>query len=163
MSKFAFPGVILKGDMSWNLPVWFFYLTAMIRQMGMPMLVISIISFIFYLFKKDRFNWTLFAWAILPIVVFTFVDNKGARYTMSTLPAMALITAVVLTQVKTIALRKFLYSVTGITALGTAVFAGFIPGHIPQLSLGDKNIPITQSWPINPILDDIIEIGRAHV
>ena len=160
MSKFAFPGVILKGDMSWNLPVWFFYLTAMIRQMGMPMLVISIISFIFYLFKKDRFNWTLFAWAILPIVVFTFVDNKGARYTMSTLPAMALITAVVLTQVKTIALRKFLYSVTGITALGTAVFAGFIPGHIPQLSLGDKNIPITQSWPINPILDDIIEEAK---
>ncbi len=160
MSKFAFPGVILKGDMSWNLPVWFFYLTAMIRQMGIPMLVISVISFIFYLFKKDRFNWTLFVWVIFPIVVFTFVDNKGARYTMATLPAIALITAAVLTQVNTIALRKFLYLITGITALGTAVSSGFIPGHFPQLSLGDKNIPITQSWPINPILDDIIEEAK---
>ena len=46
---------------------------------------------------------------------------------MPSLPAMALITAVVLTQVKNISLRKFLYSITGITTLVTVLYNGFIP------------------------------------
>ena len=46
---------------------------------------------------------------------------------MPSLPAMALITAVVLTQVKNISLRKFLYSITGITTLLTILYNGFIP------------------------------------
>ncbi len=161
MSKFAFPGVALKGFTNW-FPIWGYYLEAPIGQLGWPLLVISTAAFIFYIFKKDRFNWLLFIWAIFPIIVFTFVDNKGARYTMPALPAMALITAVVLTQVRNISLRKFLYSIAGVTALGTFLYTGFFPKPAFLPYLGRGNLPITQIWPINAMLDDIIEEARPE-
>jgi 4-amino-4-deoxy-L-arabinose transferase-like glycosyltransferase len=156
MSKFAFPSSVLKGGMAWDLPIWGFYLEVISRQMGYPLLSIFAVTFLFYLFKKEQFNWTLFGWAILPIIAFTFVNNKGARYTMPTLPAMAMITSVVLTQVQSISFRKFLYAITGVTTLVTALYSGFTPkpSFIPYL--GITNLPITQSWSINLILNDII-------
>ena len=157
MSKFAFPSSVLKGSMAWDLGIWAFYLEVISRQMGYPLMAIFVITLFLYIFKKDRFNWILLAWAILPIIVFTFVNNKGARYTMPSLPAMALITAVVLTQVKNISLRKFLYSITGITTLVTVLYNGFIPKPAFLPYLGQANLPITQLWPINAMLDDIIE------
>ena len=79
---------------------------------------------------------------------------------MPSLPAMALITAVVLTQVKNISLRNFLYSITGITTLVTILYNGFIPKPAFLPYLGQGNIPITQLWPINAMLDDIIEEAK---
>jgi 4-amino-4-deoxy-L-arabinose transferase-like glycosyltransferase len=162
MSKFAFPGVVLKGNMSWDIPIWGYYILAPIGQMGWPLLVIFIASFIFYIFKKDRFSWLLFGWVIFPLIVFTFVDNKGARYTMPALPAMALVTAAFLTQVKNISLRKFLYPIAGITALVTILYTGFVPKPTFLPYLGRGNLPITQIWPINTMLDDIIEEAKPE-
>jgi 4-amino-4-deoxy-L-arabinose transferase-like glycosyltransferase len=161
MSKFAFPGVALKGFTRW-FPVWGYYLEALITQLGWPLLVIFIASFISYVLKKDRFNWLLFSWVILPLIVFTFVDNKGARYTMPALPAMALVTAVVLTQIKNISLRKFLYPITGVTTLVTIFHTGFSPAPSFLPYLGKSNLPVTQLWPINTMLDDIIEEAKPE-
>ncbi len=162
MSKFAFPSSVLKGGMAWDLPIWGYYLEIISRQMGYPLMAIFVFTFFLYLFKKDRFNWVLFGWAVLPIIAFTFVNNKGARYTMPSLPAMALITAVVLTQVKNISLRKFLYSITGITTLVTILYNGFLPKPTFLPYLGKGNLPVTQSWPINTMLDDIIEEAKPE-
>jgi 4-amino-4-deoxy-L-arabinose transferase-like glycosyltransferase len=162
MSKFAFPGYALKFDASSGIPIWGYYIMAPIGQMGWPLLVIFIVSFIFFFFKKERFNWLLFIWAIFPLIVFTFVDNKGGRYTMPALPAMALITAVVLTQVKNISMRKFLYSIAGVTTLVTILCTGFIPKPTFLPYLGKSNLPMTQSWPINAMLDDIIEEAKPE-
>jgi 4-amino-4-deoxy-L-arabinose transferase-like glycosyltransferase len=162
MSKFAFPGHALKFDASSGIPIWGYYIMVPIGQMGWPLLIIFIASFIFYIFKKDQFNWTLFGWIIFPLIVFTFVDNKGARYTMPALPAMALITAVALTQVKNISLRKLLYSITGVTTLLTILYNGFIPKPTFLPYLGKSNLPITQNWPINAMLDDMIEEGKPE-
>ena len=162
MSKFAFPSSVLKGSMAWDLGIWAFYLEVISRQMGYPLMAIFVVTLFLYIFKKDRFNWILLAWAILPIIVFTFVNNKGARYTMPSLPAMALITAVVLTQVKNISLRKLLYSITGITTLVTILYNGFIPKPTFLPYLGQGNLPITQLWPINAMLDDIIEESKPE-
>ena len=81
---------------------------------------------------------------------------------MPSLPAMALITAVVLTQVKNISLRKFLYSITGITTLVTILYNGFIPKPAFLPYLGQANLTITQLWPINAMLDDIIEEAKPE-
>jgi len=162
VSKFAFPSSVLKGSMVWDLGIWAFYLEVISRQMGYPLMTIFVITFFLYIFKKDRFNWILFAWAILPIIVFTFVNNKGARYTMPSLPPMALITAVVLTQVKNISLRKIFYSITGITTLVTILYNGFIPKPAFLPYLGQGNLPVTQLWPINAMLDDIIEEAKPE-
>lgn len=160
MSKFAFPTAVLKGGMDWNLPIWGFYLEMIERQMGMPLLLLFILSLI-ALLVKGGLNRVLLAWAILPIVVFTFINNKGARYTMPSLPAMALITAIALTHIRSLPWRKGLYVLTGIIGIVTSVYAGFVTGSIPLPILGGqffgfKNLPIAQTWSINKILDDIL-------
>ena len=158
MSKFAFPGADPEGvSTSWNIPSWGYYIEVISQHMGYPLMSIFSVTFLFYLFKKDRFKWTVLTWAVFSIIVFTFVDNKDSRYTMPTLPAMAIITAVTLNQVKSISLRKFLYSITGIITLVTILYTGFLPAPSFLPSLGKGNFPVTQSWPLNLILDDIIE------
>ena len=160
MSKFAFPTTVLKGDMAWNIPILGFYVEAIGRQMGYPLMSITSITSIFYIFNRKKLNWTLLAWAIFPIIVFTFVNNKGVRYTMPALPSMALITSIILLNVKTIPLRKLLLSITGGTAFLTSLYCGFFspPEFLP--SLGQSNRPMTKQWPINLILNDIVEEGN---
>ena len=78
---------------------------------------------------------------------------------MPTLPAMALITSVILTNIKSIPVRKLFLSMTGGTAFATFLYSGFFspPGFLPYL--GKENHPITKQWPINLILDDIVDEG----
>ena len=104
MSKFAFPGFDPEGA---NV-TWSYYIEIISHHMGNPLMIIFASTFFYYIFKKDQINWIVLSCALFPIVVFTFVDNKGLRYTMPTLPAMALVAAVVLTQVKNISARKLL-------------------------------------------------------
>ena len=158
MSKFAFPGFDPEGA---NV-TWSYYIEVISIQMGTPLMIIFASTFFYYILKKDQINWMVICWALFPLAVFTFVDNKAYRYTMPSLPAMALVTAVVLTQVKNISLRKVLYSITGITTLVTILYNGFIPKPAFLPYLGKGNHPITQSWPINTILDDIIEEAKPE-
>ncbi len=155
MSKFAFSGADPElGVVSWN-----YYLKIMITQMGYPVLSIFAVTFFFYFLKKDQINWLVISWAIMPIIVMTFVDNKDSRYTMPTLPAMAMITSVTLFHIKNIPFKKLLLSITGGTAFVTFLYSGFFipPDFLPYLGKG--NHPITKKWPINLILDDIVEEG----
>ncbi|HIB44087.1 MAG TPA: phospholipid carrier-dependent glycosyltransferase, partial [Nitrospina sp.] len=161
MSKFGFPSEVLKMTRDWDLPMWGFYLEVAERQMGMPLLLLFVCSLILLLIKKGGFNRTLLAWVILTIVAFTFINNKNARYTMPALPAMALISSVALTQIKSFPWRKILYVLTGIIGMVTALNAGFSVVSIPIPFLGgqlfgSKNPPIVQTWPIDKVLDDII-------
>ncbi len=162
MFKFGFPSIVLKGDMNWDLPIWGFYLEMMERQMGMPLLLLMVFAFIFLLFSNGSFNRTIFSWAIFPVIIFTFINNKAARYTMPALPAMALISSLALTQIQSIPWRKGLYALTGIIGLTTSLYVGFGAGSIPLPVLGGKlfgsnNSPVTQIWPIDKILNDIID------
>ena len=153
MSKFAFSGADPEGvEISWS-----YYIEVIKAQMGLPLMIIFAVTFLFYFFKKNSINWTLISWIILPIVVLTFVDNKDTRYTMPILPAMAMITAAVLSRANNLLLKRFLYSITGITALITVLFSGFFipPSFFPYFGKG--NLPIKETWPINLILDDIVE------
>jgi hypothetical protein len=161
MSKFAFPSAVLKGSMDWNLPIWGFYLEMVERQMGMPLLILFVFALIYLLIKKGSLNPIILAWAILPIILFTFINNKGARYTMPALPAMAIISSLALTQIQSYPWRKVLYTLTGVLGLVTSLYVGFGSGNIPLPILGgqlfgSKNSPISQAWPIDRILDDII-------
>ena len=162
ISKFGFPAEILKGSMDWNLPIWAFYLEIAERQMGMPLFMLFTFSFIYLLIRREgSLKQILLWWAIFPIIVFTFINNKGARYTMPGLPAMALISSIALTQIQGYPWRKILYALTGFFGIITSLSSGFINRSIPipflggQL-LGFKNPPVVQQWPIDKILDDII-------
>jgi len=156
MSKFAFAGYDPEG----GLMSWSFYLEIIVDHMGYPLFSIFTISFIFYFLKKDRINWMVISWAILPIIVMTFVDNKDSRYTIATLPAMALITSVALFHVKSKSLKKLFLSITLGTSFATFMFTGFFLPSDFLPYLGRTNYPVTERWPINSILDDIVEEGN---
>ena len=163
LSKFAFSGADPEGSgVSWNIPDWAYYIEVISRHMGYPMMIIFAMTFLYYFFKKERINWTLLGWIILPIIVLTFVDNKDIRYTMPTLPAMAIVTAVVLSQVNNANLRKSLYVITGITVMLTFFFTSFFlkPSFFPYLGL--SNYPYNKTWSTNIILDDILEAKKPE-
>ena len=161
MSKFAFPAEVLKGSMDWNLPSWGFYLEIIERQMGMPLFSLFIFACFSVLIKRNGSSLIILAWAFLPIIIFTFINNKGSRYTMPALPAMALISSLALTQIQSYPWRKSLYALTGIFALTTSFYVGFSKENISLPIIGGqlfgyKNTPITKSWPIDTVLDDIL-------
>ena len=156
LSKFAFSGADPEGGVGG----WSYYFDIISMQMGDPLLGIFAITLVFYFLKKDQINWLVISWAILPIIVMTFVDNKDIRYTMPTLPAMALITSVGLFHVNSMNLRKLSILITGGTAFVTFLYAGFFYPLDFLPNLGRSNYPITKQWPINSILDDIVEEGN---
>ena len=161
MTKFAFPAEILKGDMDWNLPIWGFYIEIIERQMGLPLFLIFIFAFISILCKRERFSAVLIVWIMLPTILFTFINNKGARYTLPCLPAMALVSSIYLTKFKHCHLRKILYFATIIFGVTSSLFAGFSNKNVPIPIMGGKffgynNPPISQAWPIQKILEDIV-------
>jgi 4-amino-4-deoxy-L-arabinose transferase-like glycosyltransferase len=167
LSKFGFPTSVLKGNMDWDLPIWGFYIEMAERQMGMPLLLLFVFA-VFFLFSKNiGINRTVFAWAILPIIIFTFINNKGARYTMPGLPAIALITSFALTQIQSFPWRNVLYASTVIIGLTTSLYVGFGTGNIPLPVLGgqlfgSKNSPVYQAWPIDRVLNDIIDEAKPR-
>ena len=156
LSKFAFSG----ADPEVGATSWSYYLKIIPVQLGYPLLSIFTINLVFYFLKKDQTNWLIISWLILPIIVMTFVDNKDSRYTMPTLPAMALITSAAIFHFENLPLKKLFLSITAGTAFATSLYAGFFspPAFLPYL--GRDNLPITKHWPINSILDDIVEEGN---
>ena len=156
MSKFAFPGFDPEGAST----SWSYYLEIIQTQMGYPLVCIFAIAFVFYFVRKNRINWLIISWMTLPIIIMTFVDNKDSRYTMPTLPAMALITSTTLFYFKNIPLKKLFLSITTGTAIITFIYTSFFspPDYLPYL--GKSNPPIIKHWPINTILNDIVEEGQ---
>ncbi|GJL79625.1 MAG: hypothetical protein NPINA01_26140 [Nitrospinaceae bacterium] len=162
IAKFGLPDIVLKGHMEWNLPIWGYYLEASGRQMGLPLLLLFVVGFIIFLSKRKNFNWLLFGWIVLPFLVFTFINNKGVRYTMPCLPAIAVISALCVVQIASDKFRKWAVSLVVAVSLFTYVYAGFLPGNMQTPGLGGptfgfKELPVKEEWHINSILDDIVE------
>ena len=162
VSKFGFPDAVLKGFMEWPLPVWGYYLEAAGRQMGMPLFFLFAAAFIGFLFRRKDFNWLLCGWIVFSYTAFTFINNKGVRYTMPCLTAVALISALLITRISPAKARRWATGVVVGVGLFTYIYAGFLPGEakFPGLggpALGFKEIPVKEDWPIDAILDDIVQ------
>jgi len=162
MSKFAFPSDVLKGAMEWPISIWGYYLEAAGRQMGMPLFLLFAVGFIVFLSSRKKFSWLLFGWIILPILAFTFINNKGVRYTMPCLPAISVVSALWIVQMKTFWVRRWALGLTLTAGLFSYIYTGFIPGEIRTPGLGGpafgfKVLPVKENWRINSILDDIVE------
>ncbi|MBT5029396.1 MAG: phospholipid carrier-dependent glycosyltransferase, partial [Nitrospina sp.] len=162
MSKFGFPTDVLKGQMDWPLPIWGYYLEIAGRQMGIPVFLGFLVAFVLFIFKNKQQKSLLLGWVIFSLLIFTLINNKGDRYTLPVLPAMALIMAVVMVQIKRQQWRKFFYLITGVSAIITAIYSGFFstPMPVPFLGagyfFGPLNPPSKAIWPVDRILNDII-------
>ena len=162
IAKFGLPDTVLKGAMEWNLPIWGYYLEAMGRQMGLPLLLVFVVGLVIFIFNRKNFNLLLFGWIVLPFLVFTFINNKGVRYTMPCLAAMAVVSALGILSLSSQTIRKWAVGLTVVMGLCTYVYAGFIPGELttPGLggpTLGYKKLPVKENWHIDSILDDIVK------
>ena len=162
MSKFGFPDDVLTGAMEWPLSIWGYYLEVAGRQMGMPLFLLFVVAFCVFLSNRKKFNWLLFGWIILPFVAFTFINNKGVRYTMPCLPAISVVSALWMVQIKTIAVRRWTLGVVSAVALFSYIYTGFLSGEIKTPGLGGplfgfKELPVKENWQINSILDDMVK------
>lgn len=165
ISKFGFPAAVLKGFMEWELPIWGFYLEATARQMGIFLFAVFVIAFFYWMIRREQFNLLLFGWVVFPIIVFTFINNKGVRYTLPCLAAMAIVSAVWILRIKANARGIVLKGVVGLGII-TYVYAGFFHGNpkVPWLGgplFGFQAPPVREHWPIDRILDDIVEEAAA--
>lgn len=162
ISKFGLPDVVLKGNMEWDLPIWGYYLEAMGRQMGLPLLLLFAAGFVFFIFNGKKFNWPLFGWIVLPVLAFTFINNKGIRYTMPCLAAISLVSALPVLRISNDAIRKWAVRIVVVFGLFTYVYAGLLPGDLRTPGLGGptfgfKERPVKENWHIDSILDDIVQ------
>ena len=161
MSKFGFPDDVLKGAMEWPLSIWGYYLEIAGRQMGLPLFILFVVAFVVFLSNRKKFNWVLFGWIVLPFLAFTFINNKGVRYTMPCLPAIALVSALWIMQIKIFRVRRWTLGVVSSVALFSYIYTGFIPGEIKTPGIGGpffgyKKLPVKENWQINAILDDMV-------
>jgi 4-amino-4-deoxy-L-arabinose transferase-like glycosyltransferase len=162
IAKFGLPDMVLKGDMVWDLPIWGYYLEIADRQMGLPLFLLFVVGFVAFLFNRKNFNWLLCGWIVLPFLVFTFINNKGVRYTMPCLPAIAVLSALLLIQINKSKVRTGAVGLVVAVSVFTYIYAGFLPGDVKTPGLGSsffgyKGLPVKENWHINSILDDIIQ------
>jgi|GEM_PF-570265 len=162
IAKFGLPDAVLKGDMVWDLPIWGYYLEAMGRQMGMPLLLLFVAGFVVFLLKKKKFNGLLFGWIVFPFLVFTFINNKGVRYTMPCLPAISVISALLIFQINKSVIRNWALGLVVAVGLFTYIDSGFLPAAMKTPGLGGpffgfKKLPVKENWHIDSILDDIVK------
>ncbi len=162
MSKFGFPDDVLTGAMDWPLSIWGFYLEVAGRQMGIPLFFLFIIAFGVFLSNRNKFNWLLFGWIVLPFVAFTFINNKGVRYTMPCLPALSIVSALWIVQMKTLRVKRMALGFALGFGLFSYIYTGFVPGDIQTPGLGGpafgfKELPKKENWQINAILDDMVQ------
>lgn len=78
------------------------YLRSLFWQISPFFTLIFLLAFIPYLKSKTRYKTILLSWLFIPLIIFTFISitNKWARYIMPILPAIAVISAVGLLEIK---------------------------------------------------------------
>jgi 4-amino-4-deoxy-L-arabinose transferase-like glycosyltransferase len=92
----------------WTLASWGYYLTELLaQQLLLPFTLLFAVGVVLAL-RRCRLNgylWMLVSWIVVAYVVSTLFANKDTRYTMPYLPAMGLLTAMGLVQIRQVAIK----------------------------------------------------------
>lgn len=138
-------------------------------QATIPYFIIFICSLIIFLKERNvKYKWLVIMWLLVPYVFFTWLPLKNERYTVSILPAIAIITAVGIDFIKQKRIKRaftaglvlysliqFIFQSTGITKVifdamqqnrhinnnVALYFRGFVYGFSP--------FPQREDWKIN--------------
>ena len=167
-TKFAGAGT-LEGDPTQGLDRWLYYFRAAETQMGLGLFLLFLVAGVFFLTRRKFFNPTLLAWIVVPYVIFSLIDNKDERYTLPLLPAVAVISARAIFLVEKSAVRNLwlaLAVATGLLTWGLSGFSHHAWARWPLPVLGevrpiDSWPPAREQWPIERILDDMVEASGA--
>jgi 4-amino-4-deoxy-L-arabinose transferase-like glycosyltransferase len=168
-----------------SLNAWLYYARYFVgAQVLLPLAIVFVVSLVLWLIKRRLRYETMFlllGWIVLPYVASSLFVNKDPRYTMSYLPAVAIITALGLASIKPKAIRfglvtlLILYASLQFLGLTWGLSSRLPPGLLPNqisLRLGSSSFPVyaekvhiasppeVQDWPIQAILHDVLRSSQ---
>jgi 4-amino-4-deoxy-L-arabinose transferase-like glycosyltransferase len=178
----------LEGDPAVrSLEAWTYYADALVNHhLFVPFAALFVVGLVLFLARcgLTRPVLVLLAWVIVPYVVLSNFVNKDIRYMLPCLPALSLITALGLGQIRSAKIARVLWA--AVAAYALVQFAGltfgishrlhtrFVPPRV-SLDLGAVDLtlyqevvhiaspPRTEDWPIQAILADILQDSAEHL
>ena len=98
----------------------FFYVYEMIQSMSRLLFLLFCVGFLLFLKNRIKYKMIISLWILIPYVILTLSINKWGRYYFPALPALALVTAIGIFQIKSRKCKIIL--VTLITSLSLLQF-----------------------------------------
>ncbi|MDD5130166.1 MAG: glycosyltransferase family 39 protein [Candidatus Omnitrophica bacterium] len=133
-----FPMFIERRHFYWvcpyNIGEWksiFFYMFEAVHSMSRLLFLLFCAGSVLFLIKKIKYKMVILLWVIVPYIILMLSVNKWGRYYLPVFPALALITAVGIFQIKEKKYRIFLVAL--------AVFISFVQFY--DLSFGASFFP----------------------
>ncbi len=181
----------LEGDPSWqSWAAWRYYALRLLdQQLLLPYALLALAGSLLVLrFHRARWQtWLLLSWVVVPYIAFSISLNKNPRYTLPSLPALAILTALGWSHLATrrprwrralaafaavIALYALLQFTGQTVGLGPAPPATVLPLRIGGEVAGVPLViysewvhtglrPSPEGWQIDAVLDDLMEHFRA--
>lgn len=165
----------------WTLASWSYYLDKVLtQQLLLPFTLLFVAGAVLAL-RRCRLNGylaMLLSWIVAGYVISTLFINKDTRYTMPYLPALALVTAIGLSQIRQIIVRRVGLALIVIYALlqyasmtigwpdsiarlaGTSSHIGWTVEEVPFTffieSVHIAAPPQSENWQIEPIFDAVL-------
>ncbi|MCX5701642.1 MAG: glycosyltransferase family 39 protein [Candidatus Omnitrophica bacterium] len=135
----------IEANFSWNEKYSFtalsFYSRELLKSLGLFLFLAFIISFIFFLIRKIQHKGTILAWIIPPFLLFNFAFTvKHIRFLLPLMPAVALITAWGLGQIRNKILKIPILSVMLIYAPIQFYLLSYCPWNYREVSIGNLKI-----------------------
>lgn len=138
---------------------WAYYTNALLDHVGLPILLISLISF-WYLFKRNRnLSLVFLASIILIYTILTFLSNKDQRYILPLLPLFSVSVGLFIGEIYTKRIGKILLSM--IVVLGLINVSAVTLGQptVDNKIFPNPNVPKQEDWKIDELLEMINSSG----
>ena len=150
-----------EGDPTSGIERWTHYMQLLQLELGLPLFLQFIVGLIAFLSRRKNFNIPIFLWIAVPYLIFSLITNKDPRYLMGIFPALAIVTALPIVNLKNAVYRRGAIGIMVGVSLFGYLYSGFFPGDlkIPGLGFpvyGFKDLPVKENWQIDSILDDMV-------
>ncbi len=154
-----------------------YYTFALINsQTSFVFFIVFLAGLIFALRSRNRSNYLLLSWIILPYIVMTLLRNKNDRYTLPSITAVAIISALWIASLNSRKTKAIVLSIIVLVggiqlftlANGLDVANGFRiktpAGNIELYSSGSYGTrpPMKQDWKVEEALDSILDDARTN-
>jgi 4-amino-4-deoxy-L-arabinose transferase-like glycosyltransferase len=179
----------LEGDPAGTLEAWLYYGRQLVDQQMLTPFVALFVGGLVLLLRRRRLDepiFVIFAWLLVPYLVFSYYANKDLRYTLPYLPAIALITAIGLSEIsnrKVVRVGIVFVALYALVLFGGLSFglsqrlpAGVLPSRVSvelggfPLTLYSEYVhiaspPSAEDWKVQDILRDVMNdaIGSKQI
>lgn len=140
-----------------------YYFRALINSQISLLFFIPLIAGLIHMFRSKNSNLFLLSWIVLPYIIMTLLRNKNDRYTLPSIVAFAIISAMWLATINPIKIRNSILAI--LLILGSSQLLYLSLGNNPTANIQGINIlpqatyglrsPIDSNWQVEPALATI--------